>query len=222
MSNKSWVLFIILVGLVAILSSSTSFFFLKSRSLEKEKGNSPEISGSNIEASSSVNVTPKSTSETVKTVPTSERPSAPADTYKVQKNETLFEIAQKFNQTWTEIVSANGLNDANKIMAGQTLIIPQNEVVNFKVNQDKAAELQKATDAGKNLFRLSPEETVKFDSPPVYGINNTDQPTLKSKENGEAIVLVKKEGETFQIKLTQPITKGDKGIWAILSIAPVR
>jgi len=222
MNNKTWILFIILVGLVAILSSSTSFFFFKSRSLEKEKTNISEISGSNIEAGLSMEETPKSTSETVKTAPSSERPSAPTDTYEVQKNETLFAIAQKFNQTWAEIVSANGLTDANKIMAGQTLIIPQNEVVNFEVNQDKADKLQKAADAGKNLFRFSPEETVKSDAAPVYGINNTDQVALKSKANGEAIVIIKKEGETYQIKLTQPITKGDKGIWAIISIAPAR
>jgi len=219
MNNKTWVLFIILVSLVAILSSSTSFFFFKTRSLETSKNNKIEIASSSIEATPDSSI---KTSSTTKPAPTSERLSAPSDTYTVQKNETLFAIAQKFNQTWTEVVAANGLTDANKIMAGQTLIIPQNEVVNFEVNQDKADKLQKAADAGKNLFRLSPEETVKSDAPPVYGINNTDQATLKSKDNGEAVVTIKKEGETYQIKLTQPITKGDKGIWAIISIEPVR
>lgn len=219
MNNKTWVLFIILVSLVAILSSSTSFLFFKTKSLEKSKGSQPEIASSSIEATPDSSI---KTSSTTKPAASSERPSAPADTYTVQKNETLFAIAQKFNQTWTEIVAANGLEDANKIMAGQVLIIPQNEVVNFKVDQEKADKLQKAADAGKNLFRLSPEETARLDAAPVYGINSNDQTSLKSKDNGEAIVTIKKEGETYQIKLTQPMTKGDKGIWAITSIAPVR
>jgi len=218
MNNKTWVLFIILISLVAILSSSTSFLFFKTKSLEKSK-NQPEIASSSVEATP---LSSSKTSSTTKPASSSERPSAPADTYTVPKNETLFEIAQKFNQTWTEIVAANALEDANKIMAGQVLIIPQNEVVTFKVDQDKADKLQKAADAGKNIFRLSPEETVKSDASPVYGITSSDETSLKSKENGEAVVLIKKEGETFQIKLTQPATKGDRGIWAITSIAPVR
>ncbi len=220
MNNKTWVLFIILVGLVAILSSSTSFFFFKTKSLEKNKSSS--IAGSIAESSELASQEEDQNASTAKPVASSERPSSPADTYKVAKDETLFAIAQKFNQTWTEVVAANGLDDANKIMAGQVLIIPQNEVVNFEVNQEKADKLQKAADAGKNLFRLSPEETAKLDAAPVYGITSNDQATLKSKDNGEAVVTIKKEGETYQIKLTQPITKGDKGIWAITSIAPVR
>ncbi len=218
MNNRTWALFVILVGLVAILSSSTSFFYFKSRSLDKKEDTaSSEVAGSIAESTSAPNA-----SATTKAIASSQRPSSPADTHKVEKDETLFTIAQKYNQTWTEIVAANGLEDANKIMVGQVLIIPQNEVVNFQINQENAEKLQKAADSGQNLLRLDPLQVAKADASPVYGISNTDEASLKSKENGEAVVIVKREGETYQIKLTQPATKGEKGIWAITSIAPVR
>ena len=48
---------------------------------------------------------------------------ANAETYTVQKGDTLSSIAKKNGTTVEEIVSKNGIQDANKISIGQNLTI---------------------------------------------------------------------------------------------------
>ena len=48
---------------------------------------------------------------------------ANAETYTVQKGDTLSAIAKKNGTTVDEIVSKNGIQDANKISIGQNLTI---------------------------------------------------------------------------------------------------
>ena len=45
--------------------------------------------------------------------------------YTVQEGDSLYKIAQKYNSSVNEIVSANGLNISNHLIIGQGLIIPQ-------------------------------------------------------------------------------------------------
>ncbi|WP_138755864.1 LysM peptidoglycan-binding domain-containing protein [Paenibacillus sinopodophylli] len=42
----------------------------------------------------------------------------------VQKGDTLYKLAQKFDVTVNDLVNANGLSDANTLVIGQSLIIP--------------------------------------------------------------------------------------------------
>ncbi len=223
MNKQTRMVFLGLIGLVALLAGSTTFFALKSSVLSGKEPQKSEVAASQDQvktprASSSLSAS----SSTIGTSGISERPSSPKIIYVVNKNETLFEIAQKVNQKWTEIVAANGLEDADKILAGQKLIISENEVVNFTLNNERAKSLQSSVDGGKNLFRLQPEETAKADSTPVYGLEGADVFTLKSKNNNDAVVIVNKEGQSIQINLNQPITSGEKGIWVITSIFPVK
>lgn len=46
--------------------------------------------------------------------------------YVVQAGDTLSQIAQKFKVGWKGIAVANGIEDPDKIRAGQTLTIPAN------------------------------------------------------------------------------------------------
>ena len=56
---------------------------------------------------------------------------ANAETYTVQKGDTLSAIAKKNGTTVDEIVSKNGIQDANKIYIGQKLTI--NEITNCSI-----------------------------------------------------------------------------------------
>jgi LysM repeat protein len=62
-----------------------------------------------------------------------EEPQAAAVTtltqYTVQSGEHLAEIAQRFGVTWPAIVQANNITDPNRIVAGQTIVIPDARTV---------------------------------------------------------------------------------------------
>ncbi|KKQ18225.1 MAG: hypothetical protein US31_C0007G0031 [Berkelbacteria bacterium GW2011_GWA1_36_9] len=218
MNKQTRAVFFFLVALVAILAGSTSFFAAKtykisnSSKIKPLETNSPEISPTPSAVSSSAVVKPASSVE---------KPSKPADTYTVQRGETLFVVAQSQGSSWQDIAEANGMSDVDKIQAGQVVVVPKNGQVDFTIDNTRSASLQKDVDIGKYQFRLSPEDTARSDAPNVYGLQITDTFTLKSSDNGNAQVQATREGKNFIIKLTQPATKGDKGIWAIESIRPI-
>ena len=237
--NKQTKAFIgILFVIIALLAASSGFLFVQNRNLKKT-GNSTDTKQTidtadtqNDQTKDEADKTDSSTDKedtTVSTVtspaPLGSRPSSPSDTYKIEIGETLFSIGQKFDLTWMQVAEASGIADVNKIQVGQSLIIPKNNQVSFTIDSTKAKEIQTKVDSGKDTFRLSALDTAKSDSSPVYSIS----PELTFKESkvdtasGTATILVvKSDNKTYEIKLTQPATKGDKGIWAIESIRPTQ
>jgi len=225
MNKQTRFVFFVLVALVAILAASTSFFAAKTykNSAKKSQPSSNASSSIGGEATNegSAKPTTSSSSQVTKAASTVEKPSKPTDTYVVQKGETLFVVAQSQGVNWQDLAEANGITDADKIQADQTLIVPKGGEVDFTLDNTRATSLQKDAEGGKYQFRLSPEETARSDAPPCYGIQVADDFVLKSNDNGSAQVQVSIDSKNYLIKLTQPITKGEKGIWAIESIKPV-
>ena len=212
-----------LVISIGLLAASTGFFYAKTRSLQKSTNNSTK---ENQDANKNVTETAANTSQEValsvtQPAPIGNRPSSPSDTVVVEAGETLFVIGQKVGLSWTVIAEANGI-EGDKIQAGKTLFIPKNGQISYTVNQDKANFLQKEADSGKNAFRLSPVETAKSDCSPAYGLSTSDPFTQTKIDQaaGTAVVNVTHGGKSYTISLTQPVTKGAKGIWAIQSIKP--
>ena len=70
---------------------------------------------------------------------------ANAETYTVQKGDTLSAIAKKNGTTVDEIVSKNGIQDANKISIGQNLTI--NETTEPSVTTEATAESTQSTES---------------------------------------------------------------------------
>lgn len=70
---------------------------------------------------------------------------ANAETYTVQKGDTLSAIAKKNGTTVDEIVSKNGIQDANKISIGQNLTI--NETTEETTEPSVTTEATEATEA---------------------------------------------------------------------------
>lgn len=222
MNRQTRIVFYGLIVLVALLAGSTSFFYAKSR----PGSSKPKATDSGTTTSSSTAAptpTAVSSSQVTKAASASEKPSHPSDTYTIQQGETLFAIAQKQGITLKELSDANGITDTDKIQAGQVLIVPKGGQVSFTIDNTKATELQNSLDSGKILWRENPEDTARSDSPGVYGLKVTDNFVLKDRDNnsGTATVTASQEGKNYLIKLSQPATKGEKGLWAIESIAPV-
>lgn len=241
--NKGTKTFIaVLFVIIALLAASSGFLFAQNRQLKQIDNSDKKIStsedaipgsgddtfvvnGTNSGGESALEDEPESTSAVTSPAPLGSRPSSPTDTYKIETGETLFSIGQKFDLTWMQIAEASGIEDVNKIQAGQSLIIPKNNQVSFTIDSSKAKDIQARVDGGADSFRLSALDTAKSDSSPVYGIS----PELSFKESkvdastGTATILaVKSDNKTYEIKLTQPATKGEKGIWAIESIRPTQ
>ncbi len=224
MNRQIRAIFFSLIFLVGILAASTSFFFAKSRQTAKVSSPSgtPTIAAVADGSSPSQTPSPASSSQVSRTASQNEKPSKPADTYTVQRGETLFAIAQSQGTSGGSLAEANGITDSDKIQAGQVLIVPKGNIVSFILDNTKATELQKAVDGGRYPFRLSPEETARSDAPPVFGITLTDTFTVRAKDEnqGTATVVISHEGKNYLIKLNQPVTRGKTGLWAIESIQP--
>lgn len=223
MNRQTRAIFFSLIFLVGILAASTSFFFAKSRQAAKV---SQPVGTPTIAAVEDKSVTtqpsPAQSSQVSRPASQNEKPSKPADTYTVQRGETLFAIAQSQGTSGGFLAEANGITDSDKIQAGQVLIVPKGNIVSFILDNTKATELQKAVDGGRYPFRLSPEETARSDAPPVFGITVADTFTVRAKDEnqGTATIVASHEGKNYLIKLNQPVTRGKTGLWAIESIQP--
>ena len=224
MSKKLRFLFYGLIGLVCLLSASSVFFFLKNRTSCLKQKNEVESAASSV-ATGEAKIAPASQTSKpeVSPVKEAEKPSHPATTHKIEKGETLLSIAKDKGVTLAEITEANGINDQDKVLAGQTLIIPQNQKIAYTIDNTRASALQQLADEGKLAFRLDPLETVRTDAPPTYGLSANDNYSLGNRDDnsGRAEVKVKPDaGGNYLIKLIQPVSKGGKGIWAIEEISP--
>lgn len=227
MSKGYKALLIVLIVVCGLLATSTGFFYAKTASLDKST-DSIEVTKKTVSdtdstssTSQTANTEPITTNSTAATTaaPAGNRPSSPSDTVTVADGETLFAIGQKVEVSWTLIAAANGI-DADKIKAGDILIIPKNNQVGYTVNVEKAKSIQNDVTSGKEQFRLIPAETAKSDAPPVYGLLATDTFTQSKIDEASSLaeVTVTKDNKTYLIKLIQPVDKGAKGIWAIESI----
>lgn len=232
-----------LVVIIAVLSTTSGFFYSKSSNLEKEKvalekasqvvtpvkvvsdTTKTDVTETPETATSTTPTTTETKTEATLTepAPMDNRPSRATDTYTILSGDTLYSIGKKFDLSWSSLADANGITDINMIKVGQILMIPKNNVLNYTVTSTKAQSLQESADSGKISFRLSPVETVKSDISPAYGILVTDVFKEKSidKTAGTATVTATHNDLNYEIKLIQPITKGDKGIWAIESVKSV-
>ena len=223
MNKKMWLLFGGLILLILILSGFSSYLFFKNKSSNNDTASADTQVAATALASPSAEAT-VSPLATVKPSSTSDRPSIPEQTHVIAQGETLFSIATKYDLNWTELAKANGISDADKIRAGQTLIIPEDDQISYQVDAAKVASIAKQVAAGKSQFRLDPVETAKADAYPAYGLQTASTYALQSKDanTGKAIVLATVADAKYIITLTQPDVKGDKGIWAITLIAPAK
>lgn len=239
-SNKA--VFIILVIIIGLLAASTGI--LLAMNLSNSSSKTPVTAKKTTDSTdttkdktttttaekpadttTTTNTPTTTTSAVTEAAPLGDRPSSPTDSHKVVAGETLFQIAKLYDLTWIQIADANGLSeaDANKIKVGQTLIIPKNNQIGYTINQIKVQSLQGEVDAGKKIFRLSALDTAKSDISPCYGIIVSDafKETKVDNTSGTATITVTRNSKIYEIKLTQPATKGEKGIWAIESVKPV-
>lgn len=221
--------FIILIG---ILTATSVYFFLKSQEKTPSQNTSNETATPTPTDTSgptpSPTATPSPSSSLMIPAPSSNRPSNPAQTYKVKSGETLFMIGRRFDMTWTTIIAVNGISDENadKVKSGQTLIIPSYDTatkkffVQYKTDPARAKTIQSDADSNPTQPYLDPIKVSKSDVKPIYSINASDDYILKSRNDytGTAQIQVTHNELSYQIDLIQPIKKGKKGIWAIAKI----
>lgn len=79
---------------------------------------------------------------------------------------------------------------------------------------------QEEVDGGANLWRLDPVDAVRYQGG-LYGFDPySDEFTLVNVDlgRGQAVVRVKHDGRDYEVILTQPVRRGEKGVWWIDTI----
>jgi len=217
-------LVLVTVLLLGFLFSSTVYFYSKSRPSAKSTGDKTAFSGDLPQLTASE--TSKKVDELTKPADPKGRLSYPANVYTVETKETLFGIGSKFGIDWKLIKLANGITNENLIQTGYTLVVPRVETttdmyrVNFKIDEDKASELNRELrDKGSDPL-FNPVEVAKKDAVPYFGITAEDEFTLleQDESRGTALVQAKNSNASTVVGLYQPKEKGKKGFWAVLYV----
>ncbi|MEK7171092.1 MAG: LysM peptidoglycan-binding domain-containing protein [Patescibacteria group bacterium] len=217
--------FFVLVVLLGFLTSSTFYFYNKSRSVLKTKNQGtatfqadlPQLTGS---------AQSQKVDQLTKPAESRGRLSFPVNTYTVASNDTLFGIAAKFDINWQLLKKANGVVNEDLVQTGNVLVIPRLEPtsdsyrINFDLNEDRASELNRdLRDKNENPL-YSPIEVAKKDAVPYFNIATDNEFTLLEQDDGRgsALVQAKNADSTNVVGLFQPKTKGKKGFWAVLYV----
>lgn len=217
-------LVLVTVLLLGFLFSSTVYFYSKSRPSAKSTGDKTAFSGDLPQLTASE--TSKKVDELTKPADPKGRLSYPANVYTVETKETLFGIGSKFGIDWKLIKLANGITNENLIQTGYTLVVPRVETttdmyrVNFKIDEDKASELNRELrDKGSDTLS-NPVDVAKKDAVPYFGITAEDEFTLleQDESRGTALVQAKNSNASTVVGLYQPKEKGKKGFWAVLYV----
>ena len=151
--------------------------------------------------------------------------------YKIKKGDTLSRIAVREGVTVDDLVKINGIEDKNKIYAGDSIIIPKPE----EVEQAKEFVLRVSTrgdeDPDAQYYQSTvPEEDREFapelgaDAQSVTGYDDVPQTIttgLMANPNAKNIRNLYKESQTTQLKAAQTILK-QKGYYQGQPIDGVR
>lgn len=237
-----------IILLLAVLSGATAYFGSKSSVLERqlklrsasEAAASPTASitpiASSTPASSpttdqSTTPTPDTSSAgsfTIPSVSAADRVSQPAQTHAVADGETLAPIGANYQIGWLRIAEVNNLADPYPLKIGQILILPTTDKtlqVKFTADSAKARAAQTRVDAGSDSWRTDPRVVSGAEHHGVFGITSNDEFRLEATNDAQhtATVLVTHltNGQVvkYLVTLSQPVTKGQNGIWSIDSIA---
>lgn len=206
------------------LSGSTLYFYNKSDTKSPKNNTQPTFQADSLPQDQPA-ATDKVDTLTVPAEPKG-RLSYPTNVYKVQAKESLFAIGEKMGVSWLIIKAANGLKDENLIQTDYPLAIPKlsRETdyyrVNFTINEDKAAELNRELRDKDSSEWYDPVNVAKKSAVPYFNLEEADQMKLIEADysRGTALVEAKAEGRLNYVGLIQPKTKGQKGLWALLYV----
>ncbi len=212
--------------LVAVLAAGLGGFFLGANynRLHTPKPVVAKADNSTVTPTS----TPASADSTSQS-PAAATPASTDQTYIVKHGDTLFSIGKQFNLTWPVLAAANNLTETTPLKEGQVLTIPsaaqantiQTKSVDIKQTDEEKQNLQSAQDyanagTGQLAYRLVPTQVVA-QSPLLsqFQFTKSDLYIEKSKDltAGTATVEVTHLGKVYTVSLTQPLTKGEKGVW---------
>lgn len=225
-SNKQLFLTIILLVLIAILVTSITYFYAFGMQKKKNQASTSKNSQGQKTTDSSQTALQKTDVAAINPIDAKNKISTPATMYKIEQGDTLFIIASKFNLDWQQIEQANGLQSADKILAGQNLIIPifdsqTNTIkVDFKLDEEKTKKLQEAVKSGQKTGRTDPLITSQLDNAKAFGLTTDSVFSLKSKDEakGTAFTIGSTDTKNIEVELYQPQDIGIGSIWAIKCI----
>lgn len=89
----------------------------------------------------------------VETQPPTAAPSG--DTYIVQRGDTLFRIARRFNTSVTALAAANGVANPSLILVGQSLVIPSGGVAPSPTDTPPPTEEGYTVQRGDSLYKIA-------------------------------------------------------------------
>lgn len=124
--------------------------------------------------------------------------------YKIQRGDTLYKIAIKYNTTVNELVRINNIKNPNVIYANQTLLIPTKNNSISNGNDDKNNTIY-IVRKGDTLYSIAKKYNTTVQT--IVSNNNIRNPNLIYP--GERLIIVKST-ENIQIKyMTYKVKKGD-------------
>lgn len=215
----------VIILIIGFLTSSTLYFYNKSRTLTGNKGtNSTSFEADVPQPTASENA--KKVDELTKPAEPRNRLTYPANVYIVQPKETLFAIGEKFGLSYQRIKAANGVTNENLIQADFALAIPKLDSrtdyyrINFLVNEDRASELTRELRDKQDDPLFNPIEVAKKDAVPYFGVATSDTFTILEQDlaAGTALIQAKSADRTNVIGLIQPKIKGKTGFWGVLYV----
>lgn len=211
--------------IIAALAILLGYFYNKSRQTSKEESPVQSPAATSVEQTTTTTTAAGATTTTTAVTAGKDfwakMPAKPKEIYVIQKGDTLFPVAQKFNINWETLAAANSIIEPDKIKIDQALAVPKMDdktklpYIEFSQNSDV---LGKAPE-GK---RDDPVAIAKTELGPIFGITSGDEFTAKTQDKNATVSIVRKvEGKTYNyaVSLVKPSQAGWENAWIIEKVS---
>ncbi len=222
---------ILIIYVVSVVAALGSGYFLGKNG--RRGSTSSTLSAVKADTASPTATKPDKSLDTTTPAESAPVPSQ-GQTYIVKKGDTLFSIGQHYKVSWPALAKVNDLQETSVLKEGQVLKIPteheaqtvQSQSLKISADAEEKQTLQAAQDyakagTGQLAYRLVPTQVV-LQSTQIsrfqFGPNDLYVEKSKDIEKGEAVVEVTHNGKLYTVRLSQPLEKGDKGVWTITEV----
>lgn len=210
-----------LMGLITLAAlSAAAFFYFKPNAIPPKRLNPTPLASVETTHLSSA---PSPSTATITATPLTTRTpserdglSVPNTIETIEAGSSLFSIAQSHDIALNELTSVNNLSDPNKVIVGQTIIIPDNvsedaSVILFILNPNRLKKEEAKIAAGGTSLYVDPVSAVQSDAKGLYNVK-ADTPFSQSAQTNTTTTLSTTDANRI---ITCTMEKTSTGLWFV-------
>ena len=128
--------------------------------------------------------------------------------YTVQRGDTLYSIARKYNTTVNELINLNGLTNTN-LSIGQTLIVPTIEVIEPSLENEYIVQSGDTLYSIANKYNITVNDLIEYNNLPTTILSIGQIINIPTINSSDVVYIVKPNDTLYKIATIYGVSVDD-------------